>query len=97
MRPTAVAALAALAWLLPLPGLVQAPDQGPPPAAASPSDSKLPLAAMRHQQPRRSDVDQLEQDRFGSRADDLRKKQGTQVDKLYEDVMRRSAPGASGQ
>lgn len=91
MRPTALVALAAL---LALPALAQAPEPGP----ASSSDSKLPLAAMRHQQPRRDEVDKLEQQRFGAKAQQIQQQQqGAEVDKLYQDVMRRSAPGASGQ
>jgi len=96
MRPTAVVVAF---WLAALPAVAQAADRSPPPDAAAPSAdaSKLPLAAMRHQQPRRDEVDRLEQQRLGSKAQEIRQQQGPKVDRLYEEVMRRSAPGASGQ
>lgn len=96
MRPMAVAAF--LAALGMPPALAQVLEQAPPPpAAGAPSDSKLPLAAMRHQQPRRADVEQLEQERLGPKAGQIEKQQRAAEDKLFEDVMRRSAPGAAGQ
>ncbi len=95
MRPTAF--LAAL-WLAAFPAFGQTAGQTPvPETTAPPAEPKLPLAAMRHQQPRREEVEQLEQERLGPKAQQIQKQQGSEVDRLYEDVMRRSAPGASGQ
>lgn len=91
MRLTAFIATAVLTAL---PAFAQAPVPGSAPTLpASPSDSKLPLAAMRHQQPREADVEE----RLGPKADETEKQQAPEVDKLYNDVMRRSAPSASGQ
>lgn len=48
---------------------------------------------MRHQQPREADVEE----RLGPKAEATEKRQAPEVDKLYNDVMRRSASPASGQ
>ncbi len=48
---------------------------------------------MRHQQPREADVEE----RLGPKAEATEKRQAPEVDKLYNEVMRRSAPSASGQ
>jgi len=103
LHPTNCAAFLAVV-LAALPAAAQAPSPpaaqtppAPPAAAGPPADSKLPLGAMRHEQPRRDEVDKLEQERLGPKAEETGKKQNTDVDKLYDQLMRRSAPGASGQ
>jgi hypothetical protein len=85
-------ALVAAAVLTALPALAQAPGSPPVPPGL-PMDSKLPLAAMRHQQPREADVEE----RLGPKAQEVDKQQRPEVDRLYDDVMRRSALPASGQ
>ncbi|MGO8918731.1 MAG: hypothetical protein ACLQJR_22760 [Stellaceae bacterium] len=98
MRPIALVALVALVALTALSALAQAPAPGPAPGApAAALDSKLPLAAMRHQQPRQADVEQRETERFGPKEQEVEKQQRSEMDKLYDDVMRRSAPPAAGQ
>jgi hypothetical protein len=95
MRPTA---FIAAFWLAALPAFGQTAGQSPvPETTAPPAEPNLPLAAMRHQQPRRDEVEKLEQERLGAKAQQIQQQQGPAVDRLYEDVMRRSAPGASGQ
>jgi len=95
-----------MAWLvltalLAVPALAQTSDQ--PPAAPSPASpgapdtTKLPLAAMRHEQPRRDETDARERARYGATEPEVLKRQRAEEDQLYKDIMRRSAPAAEGQ
>lgn len=91
MRPIAIAILATS---LASPAAAQTPPaQGNPP---QPAESQLPLAAMRHAQPRRAEVDERERAKFGSRDAEQAKQQRATEDQLYQEIMRRSAP-AGGQ
>lgn len=88
MRMRMIALLALLA--LP-PGSALAQESNAPPQQ-SPA---LPLAAMRHQQPREDTVHELESAREGQeKVDQQSKQQQTEIDQLYREIMQRSA--ASG-
>lgn len=73
------------------------PDPGPPASAAEvgpgPSDGRLPLDAMRHHQPTAADVQQRERE-LGGDATPRHRQDSDQreIDDIYQDVMRRSAP-----
>jgi hypothetical protein len=98
-----IALLAAL--LIPLSAIAQertppAPEPGMPDAAAPDAtapETKLPIGAMRHHQPTADDVRQREGQVEGDRA---AQRGGThdqhEVDDLYQEVMRRSAPPGGG-
>lgn len=73
-------------------------DSGPPPSVAETvprqSDGRLPLDAMRHHQPTAVDVQQRERQFEGERAARRRQDEDPrEIDEIYRDVMRRSAPG----
>ncbi len=89
-------ALWGLALLLPSAvALAQTSDQPPAPTAPT---TQLPLAAMRHQQPRAAEVEQREAERYGpQQAQQRQRRQRTEVDQLYQDIMRRSAPAQERQ
>jgi hypothetical protein len=84
--------------LLPLPALAQNASQPPAAPQEAPSaatSSKLPLAAMRHRPPSEAEVQSREQARFGKAGDERRQTQEQEIDRLYQDVIRRSeAPPA---
>ena len=69
---------------------------GQPPVPAAPT-SQLPLAAMRHQQPRAAEVNQREAERFGQSDVQRQRRQRAEVDQLYDEIMRRSAPAQGRQ
>lgn len=69
---------------------------GQPPAPPAPA-SQLPLAAMRHQQPRAAEVNQREAERFGQSEVQRQRRQRAEVDQLYDEIMRRSAPAQGRQ
>lgn len=89
---TRLALISAAALLLPAAAFAQ--NAGPAaPAAPQPGvPTRLPLAAMRHQQPRASEVDERERDTFGPREVQVQKQRQNEVDQLYDRVMRQSAP-----
>lgn len=76
-------ALLALAVLLAPPALAQSPDDAG--ARAHPSRD-----ALRHHQPRQAAVDRREKERFG-RDDTRQRGRQSEVDRLYDEVMQRSA------
>jgi hypothetical protein len=80
------------ALLLPLPALAQSASQPPaaPQEAPAATSSKLPLAAMRHRQPSAAEVESREQAHFGKAGDKRRQTQEQEIDRLYQDVIRRS-------
>jgi hypothetical protein len=81
-----------LAWPGALSALAQTPDR-PEPAERSNAPSRhLPLDAMRHHQPRAQDVEEREAEQSGAGAAEAQRRQRSEVDQLYDDVMRRSAP-----
>jgi hypothetical protein len=81
-----------LSWPGALSALAQTPDR-PEPAERSNAPSRhLPLDAMRHHQPRAQDVEQREAEQSGPGAAEAQRRQRSEVDQLYDDVMRRSAP-----
>jgi Spy/CpxP family protein refolding chaperone len=88
----------AIAWLvlgllLPATALAQTPDQ----RAASPPPGQLPLGAMLHHQPTQAQVDARERARQGAKqAEQQQRRQRTEEDRLYQEIMRRSAPSTSG-
>jgi hypothetical protein len=60
------------------------------------SQSKQSIDALLHHQPRRSDIQQREIRRYGPQTvEQERQRRQADVDQLYEDVMRRSAPPPS--
>lgn len=91
--------LIAVLLMLPLPTLAQTPAQPPPmlaPEAGAPSQvPPQQLDAMRHYQPSQQEVEQLER-QSGSAASAQQRAQGKELDRLYDELMRRSAP-AQGQ
>ena len=94
MRPIA---LVGLALSLSLPALAETPDWTPPAPPAAPEaapTAQLPLDAMRHHQPRAADVEQREIERFGrsGSSTQTQRQQRSEVDQLFEEIMRRSAP-----
>ena len=70
---------------------------GPPPPSPTAPPGELPLAAMRHQQPRAAAVNQREEQRFGQGEAQRQQRQRAEVDQLYQDIMRRSAPAQGRQ
>ena len=83
----------ALVLLSPLPALAQTTDQAAlPPSAA---ESRLPLAAMRHEQPRRDDVVARERDKLEPNEAQALQRERAEEDRLYNEVMRNSAPAAA--
>jgi hypothetical protein len=88
-------ALLGLVLLLSVPAIAETTKQVPGSGAFSSgtSQSKLPIDAMLHHQPRRSDVQQRELQRYRSQSvEEERQHRQSELDQLYEDVMRRSAP-----
>lgn len=86
---------AILALLVPLPAFAQSVDQTPPAASQTPpaaTSSRLPLAAMRHEQPRQNQVNQRELETFGPGDSQAQKQRQNEVDQLYGEIMRQSAP-----
>jgi hypothetical protein len=85
-----------LAGLLPLPAAAQAPGSSSAPSAAEVRRElqSLPparLRAMRHQQTREGDARRLEDQHFGGpQAERFRSQQQTEVDQLYQQVIRGS-------
>jgi hypothetical protein len=88
MRALVCLALTAL-WAGP--ALAQSSAQPVPP---DPEQSRLPLAAMRHQQPRREAVDTRERSQLGPDEARALQRERAEEDQLYNDVMRNSAPPA---
>ena len=84
----------AILLLAPLPVAAQSVTQTPLstlPETAAPSD--LPVAAMRHEQPKPSDVHERELERFGiENVQHEQTAEQAEVDQIYQEVMRRSAP-----
>jgi primosomal protein N'' len=84
----------AILLLTPLPALAQTVTQTPLstlPETAAPSD--LPVAAMRHEQPKEADVHEREVERFGpAEVQHEQTAEQAEVDQIYQEVMRRSAP-----
>ncbi|HZB91398.1 MAG TPA: hypothetical protein VE397_08160 [Stellaceae bacterium] len=98
MRPNGWFVL--LALLAATPASAQTAGGAPPPAspaAPSDSDSKLPLAAMRHEQPRRDAVEERERALEAPGAQKAQQREDRQEDQLYDDIMRQSAPRATGE
>lgn len=94
MRPIA---FVGLALSLSLPALAETPDRTPPALPAAPEAApatQLPLDAMRHHQPRADDVERREIERFGrsGSSTETQRRQRSEIDELYDEVMRRSAP-----
>lgn len=94
-HPSAAALLfVVLAGLLPL--SAEAQESPPTPRAAEVRQElqSLPparLRAMRHQQTREGDVRRLEEEHFGgARAERLRSQQQTEVEQLYQQIIRES-------
>ena len=76
----------ALLLLLPLPVAAQTADPAPAPAAP-------PVGAMLHHQPDQSEVMQREDKQYGDlTVKRVQTPEQIEVDKLYDEVMRRSAP-----
>jgi hypothetical protein len=71
-----------------------------PARAGTPADLPAPplpesLDAMRHHQPTNKDVLQLEDERYGrQKVEEQQRREKSEVDQLYDDVMRLSAPVA---
>jgi hypothetical protein len=84
----------AILLLAPLPVAAQSVTQTPLstlPETAAPSD--LPVAAMRHEQPKAADVNEREVERFGiENVQHEHTAEQAEVDQIYQEVMRRSAP-----
>jgi hypothetical protein len=72
-----------------------------PARAGTPTDQPAPplaesLDAMRHHQPTNQDVLQLEDERYGrQKVEEQQRREKSEVDQLYDDVMHLSAPVAS--
>ena len=82
----------ALLLLLPLPVAAQTADPAPP-ATAAPAPAAPPTGAMLHHQPDQSEVMQREEERYGNlTVKRVQTQEQIEVDKLYDEVMRRSAP-----
>lgn len=83
----------ALLSLVMAPGLALAADPAAGSAPPLPGPSALPLAAMRHEPPDQQVVTQREDQRFGVPVVKREQtKEQQEVDQIYRDVMRRSAP-----
>jgi len=81
-------ALLALAVLLVSPARAQSPSPLPDEAGVRARPS---LDALRHHQPRQAAVEQRERERFGRDETQKRGRQ-SEVDRLYDEVLKRSAP-----
>lgn len=86
-------ALLALLALPPAPALAQGSNA---PQPAPPLSSQLPLAAMRHHQPREDTVREHQIEREGAeKVEQQDKQQQLELDQLYHEILQRSA--ASGR
>ncbi len=76
-----------------LPALAASPDQTAPAAAAPGVPLQERLGAMRHHQPSRAEVTGREDQAFGRQeVQDIQHQQNGDVDQLYTEIMRMSAP-----
>ncbi|HWI26051.1 MAG TPA: hypothetical protein VN668_03725 [Stellaceae bacterium] len=95
MRPVAIVGSA---LLFAFPAAAQTPQPGTPPEPSSPpASAAAPGVPVREQQPRRGEVDRREEAQFGPAVQQQRQRQRAEEDQLYNEIMRRSAPGNSGQ
>jgi hypothetical protein len=81
-----------LTLLLSWPALAQTPPDRPLRDDVPQGTSRLPIDAMLHHQPRRADVRERESARLGEGAVEAQRRRQADIDEIYDEVMRRSAP-----